>query len=53
MLNAAVGLVAAGLVDDVAAGLEAAAASIDDGRAASVLERMAKVSQAQAQAVSS
>ena len=48
MLNAAVGLVAAGLVDDVAEGLEAAAASIDDGRAASVLERMAKVSQAQA-----
>ena len=53
MLNAAVGLVAAGLVDDVAAGLEAAAASIDDGRAGSVLERMAKVSQTQAQAVSS
>ena len=48
MLNAAVGLVAAGLVDDVANGLEAAAASIDDGRAGSVLERMAKVSQAQA-----
>jgi anthranilate phosphoribosyltransferase len=53
MLNAAVGLVAAGLADDVAGGLEAAAASIDEGRAASVLERMAKVSQAQAAAVAS
>jgi anthranilate phosphoribosyltransferase len=51
MLNAAVGLVAAGVVDDVAAGLEAAAASIDEGRAASVLERMAKVSQEQAAAM--
>ena len=36
---------AAGLADDLAGGLEAAAASIDDGRAASVLERMVKVSQ--------
>ncbi len=35
---------AAGLADDLAHGLEAAAASIDDGRAAAPLERMVKVS---------
>ena len=34
VLNAAAGLVAAGIVDDLAAGVEAAAAAIDDGRAA-------------------
>jgi anthranilate phosphoribosyltransferase len=45
MLNAAAGIVVAGLADDLAHGLEAAAASIDDGRAAGVLERMVKVSQ--------
>ncbi len=44
LLNAAAGIVAAGVADDLAAGLEAAAASIDDGRAASVLEGMVKVS---------
>jgi anthranilate phosphoribosyltransferase len=44
LLNAAAGIVVAGLADDLAAGLEAAAASIDEGRAASVLERMVKVS---------
>ncbi|HVF14094.1 MAG TPA: anthranilate phosphoribosyltransferase [Acidimicrobiales bacterium] len=45
LLNAAAGIVVAGLADDLAAGLEAAAASIDDGRAGAVLERMVKVSQ--------
>jgi anthranilate phosphoribosyltransferase len=45
LLNAAAGIVVAGLADDLAEGLEAAAASIDDGRAATVLERMVKVSQ--------
>ncbi len=45
LLNAAAGIVAAGLADDLAGGLEAAAASIDDGRAARVLERMVTVSQ--------
>lgn len=39
-LNAAAGLVTAGLVDDLAAGLEAARAAIDDGRAAGALERL-------------
>ena len=50
LLNAAAGIVVAGLADDLAAGLEAAAASIDEGRAASVLERMVKVSQEHAAA---
>ncbi|MEA2932531.1 MAG: anthranilate phosphoribosyltransferase, partial [Actinomycetota bacterium] len=45
LLNAAAGIVVAGLADDLAEGLEAAAASIDDGRAGTVLERMVKVSQ--------
>jgi anthranilate phosphoribosyltransferase len=45
LLNAAAGIVVAGLADDLAGGLEAAAASLDEGRAASVLERMVKVSQ--------
>jgi anthranilate phosphoribosyltransferase len=39
-LNAAAGLVTAGLVDDLAAGIEAARAAIDDGRAAGALERL-------------
>ncbi len=34
VLNAAAGLVVAGIADDLAAGVEAAAAAIDDGRAA-------------------
>jgi len=37
VLNAAAGLVVAGVVDDIAAGAEAAAAAIDDGRAAAKL----------------
>jgi anthranilate phosphoribosyltransferase len=44
-LNAAAGLVVAGLVDTVADGLELAAASIDDGHAATALERLISVSQ--------
>lgn len=46
LLNAAAGLVAAGLVDDLAAGMEAGAAAVDDGRAAGVLESLVRVSQA-------
>jgi anthranilate phosphoribosyltransferase len=45
LLNAAAGIVAAGLADDLAEGLEAATASIDEGRAGAVLERLAKASQ--------
>ena len=44
VLNAAAGIVAAGLVASMAEGVEAAAASIDDGRAARVLERLAEAS---------
>lgn len=44
VLNAAAGLVAAGVVDDLPAGVEAAAAAIDDGRAAAVLDRLVTVS---------
>ena len=43
-LNAAAGLVAAGLADDLAEGLEAARASIDDGDAAATLDRLVAVS---------
>jgi anthranilate phosphoribosyltransferase len=39
-LNAAAGLLTAGLVDDLAAGIEAARAAIDDGKAAAALERL-------------
>jgi anthranilate phosphoribosyltransferase len=49
LLNAAAGLVASGLVDDLADGLVAAAASIDDGRAAAVLTRLIEVSQREAE----
>jgi anthranilate phosphoribosyltransferase len=49
LLNAAAGLVASGLVDDLANGLVAAAASIDDGRAAAVLTRLVEVSQREAE----
>jgi len=41
MLNAAAGLVAAGLVDDLAAGVEAAGAAIDDGSAAAKVAALA------------
>jgi anthranilate phosphoribosyltransferase len=45
LLNAAAALVTAGKVSDLGAGLEAAAASIDDGAAASALDRLVSVSQ--------
>ncbi len=45
LLNAAAGLVAAGVVDDLVDGYEAASASVDDGAAARVLERAVAVSQ--------
>jgi anthranilate phosphoribosyltransferase len=44
VLNAAAGLVAGGLVDDLPSGVEAAGAAIDDGRAAGALERLVAVS---------
>lgn len=44
VLNAAAGLVAAGVVEDLAAGYEAAVASVDGGAAAQVAERMVVVS---------
>jgi len=40
VLNAAAGLVVAGVADDLAAGVEAAAAAIDDGRAAKKLDEV-------------
>jgi anthranilate phosphoribosyltransferase len=48
LLNAAAGIVAAGLADDLAEGMAAAARSVDEGRAAAVLERLVAVSQAHA-----
>ncbi|MBW3613761.1 MAG: anthranilate phosphoribosyltransferase [Actinobacteria bacterium] len=50
LLNAAAGVVVAGLADDLAQGLSLAAASLDDGRAAGVLDRLVETSQAAAQA---
>ena len=44
LLNAAAGLVAAGVADDLEQGYEAASASVDDGAAARVLERAVAVS---------
>jgi anthranilate phosphoribosyltransferase len=44
VLNAAAGLVAAGLAEDLPGGVERAAASIDEGRAGHVLERLVTVS---------
>jgi anthranilate phosphoribosyltransferase len=44
-LNAAAGLIVAGIVDDFPAGLELARASLVEGRAAAVLERLVAVSQ--------
>ena len=46
LLNAAAGLVAAGTVESLGDGFEAAAASIDDGAAARVLDDVVRVSQA-------
>ena len=44
LLNAAAGLVAAGVADDIADGLVAAAASVDDGGAAAALDRLVAAS---------
>ena len=46
VLNAAAGLVVAGLADDLAAGVELARATLVDGGAAAALERLVTVSQA-------
>jgi anthranilate phosphoribosyltransferase len=46
LLNAAAGLLAAGTVDDLAAGFEAAMGAVDSGAAAAVLERVVQVTQA-------
>jgi anthranilate phosphoribosyltransferase len=46
VLNAAAGLLAAGAVDDLAAGVASAAESIDTGAAAAALERLVAVSNA-------
>jgi anthranilate phosphoribosyltransferase len=48
LLNAAAGVVAAGLAGDLAEGLEAAVASVDEGKAGEVLDRLVKVSGDQA-----
>ncbi|MGI8686458.1 MAG: anthranilate phosphoribosyltransferase [Acidimicrobiales bacterium] len=50
VLNAAAGIVVAGLAATMAEGVEAAVASIDDGRAAGVLDRLVKTSTAAAEA---
>jgi anthranilate phosphoribosyltransferase len=48
LLNAAAGLVAAGVSDGLGAGLVRAAAAVDDGRAESALDRLVAVSCAEA-----
>ena len=48
LLNAAAGLVAAGIADGLADGLAAARAAVDDGRAAAVLTRLVEASQHEA-----
>ncbi len=50
LLNTAAGLVVAGIVDGLVAGIEAAAASIDEGRAARVLGELVAASRAAASA---
>jgi anthranilate phosphoribosyltransferase len=45
-LNAAAGLVVAGIVDDLPAGLDAARSTLDNGRAAAALDRLVAVSNA-------
>lgn len=50
LLNAAAGLVAAGVADDLKQGYEAASASLDEGAAARVLEQAVAVSQDAARA---
>jgi anthranilate phosphoribosyltransferase len=47
LLNAGAGLVAAGVVDDLPTGLEAARASIDGGHAATALDRLVAASNAE------
>lgn len=49
LLNAAAGLVAAGVAGDLPEGLQAAAASVDEGRAAAVLDRLVAASVAEAE----
>ena len=44
VLNAAAGLIAAGMASDLAEGLTAAAAAIDDGRAGAALDQLVEVS---------
>lgn len=46
LLNAAAALVIADIVDDLAAGIDAAAAAIDDGRAVATLDNFVEASQA-------
>lgn len=46
VLNAAAGLIAAGMAPDLAEGLSAAAAAIDDGRAANALDQLVEQSNA-------
>ncbi|WP_394937507.1 anthranilate phosphoribosyltransferase [uncultured Ilumatobacter sp.] len=48
LLNAGAALVVAGKVDDIGAGIDLAAAAIDDDRAATTLAKMAEVSQSAA-----
>jgi anthranilate phosphoribosyltransferase len=48
LLNAAAGLVVAGVADDLEAGIELAAAAIDDGRAQAHLDALIRVSHAHA-----
>ena len=50
LLTAAAGVVAAGVADDLAEGMEAATASVDDGKAAAVLEGLVRVSNVKARA---
>jgi anthranilate phosphoribosyltransferase len=45
LLNAAAGLIAAGMVDDLVTGIEVGAEAVDDGRAAAVLDELVRVSQ--------
>jgi anthranilate phosphoribosyltransferase len=52
LLNAAAALVVAGAAVDLAGGLAVAAASVDEGRARDVLDRVVAVSQAAAHAES-
>jgi anthranilate phosphoribosyltransferase len=49
VLNAAAAMVVAGLAEDLRAGVDRAAAVIDDGRAAAVLARLVEVSTTAAQ----